>query len=780
MIRFLTRKVRKIDKENWDSSRNEILMNALDDEVIMIYRDGEYYGHIDMHSPLNIMLPEWNPDFEPQELVFDDEVIEKAYGLFGKCKKLRMIPLNLLLPSSEVMIFICYKTPVEDISVYESALDTCVASERTKALFLEKLLKGKELLILSDLDEFTYKCYCMIQNSGIQIRVEGLLWPLVKIGNNGDGFVPEEKICHVTPEWISEIGAVINAEECMRVKSKLREKGIDAYTLLVPVENQIDEYSIMEDIMRKYPLSFYRIAKKRYKTKLENYFFRKFLKIEDEEEIISIADEEFIHPEMLGDEQATIFLIGPCIAGGSAGFESWSLASILRKKTVQNSLKYKIKRVGTTAYSMDVEQVTAELDITNEDIVFLFCSNLNPDYVTMEGSIDLRPIYNQRKTEELFFQDHPMHTLGTGNEAIADIMLPYILKKPKEELRHYMQIGVPRLTRMQRKELDAFIEDIRIPEIIKDKETVGAIVMNANPFTRGHCYLIEKAAECVTYLYVMVVREDLSEFEFQDRFRLVKKGTAHLKNVVVVSSGSFVLSRQTMSEYFQKEDLQGRRIDASKDVAFFGKYIASALSIGVRFVGEEPFDSVTRQYNEEMKEKLPVYGIKVVEIPRKNSEGNIISASIVRDLYQKEDWKGLEKFVPEDTLQFLKSKPLMRNKKLLAGSIKKKERYLHEWTKLFADNTKVVLYATGKNGEGIYDRLSEEEKEKVCFVDIKATKKKYQFCGKQVEEPEKLITDLNQVPIIITTTKYQLEACRYLLELGVEINRMHQNMTIYL
>lgn len=778
MIRFVIRKIKKIDKAEWDSFPKNILLSALDDEVIMIYKDGVYYGHVDMHTPLNIMIPERNSDFEPQELLFNDEVVEKAYEIFRHCRNLCIIPVKLALPVNDIMIFASYKMPADDLSVYEcaiAALDTYDASERTRKLFVSRLLKGKEVIVLNGLNEFTYKCYCMLENTDIQIRVEGEIWSLVGVRNTDTIIVPDEQVYHMTPEYISEVAAVINAEECVYVKDLLCKKGIDAYTLLVPTEDQINEYSAMEEIMRTYPISFNRLVRKKYRTKLEDYFLRKFLRIENDGEIGEIPEGEFIHPEILGDEQATIFLIGPCIAGGTAGLESWSLAHFLRRKT---SGKYKIKRVVMTAYSMDVEQTVAELDITNQDIVFFSCSNFSRDFVAAERNIDLSPVYNQRK-EKLFFQDHLMHTLGVGNEAIAEYMQPYIWKKSEENIRRYLQIGIPRLTHKQKTELDAYIESIRIDKKVVDNEPIGAIVMNANPFTLGHLYLIEKAAASVTYLYVMVVREDLSEFQFGDRLRLVKEGTAQFKNVFVVSSGSFVLSRRTMSEYFQKEELQEKQIDASRDVAFFGAYIAPGLSISVRFVGEEPLDCVTRQYNEEMKEKLPEHGVKVVEIPRKSMGETIISASMVRKYYREGNWSKLQQMLPKVTLQFLESRPLIRNKAILVREMERRGSSAYHWKDLFAENEGVILYAAGKNGKGIYECLSKEEKEKVHFVDIKAEQKSYQFCGKEVESPQTLITNLCQSPIIITTTKFQREACRYLLEIGVEIDRMYQNMTNY-
>ena len=72
----------------------------------------------------------------------------------------------------------------------------------------------------------------------------------------------------------------------------------------------------------------------------------------------------------------------------------------------------------------------------------------------------------------------------------------------------------------------------------------------------------------------------------------------------------------TMPLYFQKQKKKQAVLDASNDLRLFGNYIAPGLGITIRFVGEEPIDLVTKQYNETMKNMLPMYGISVTEIPR--------------------------------------------------------------------------------------------------------------------------------------------------------------------
>lgn len=187
--------------------------------------------------------------------------------------------------------------------------------------------------------------------------------------------------------------------------------------------------------------------------------------------------------------------------------------------------------------------------------------------------------------------------------------------------------------------------------------TIGSVVMNCNPFTLGHRFLVEQALKQCDFLIVFVVQEDKSRFPFEDRLRLVKEGVADLKNVAVFPSGKFVLSSLTFSEYFNKSELQDRTIDTSLDVTVFAREIAPCLHITKRFAGEEPFDAVTRQYNETMRRVLPEYGIEFVVFPRKTDargEGAVISASRVRELLGKGDFEAIRSLVPESTYRYLK------------------------------------------------------------------------------------------------------------------------------
>lgn len=194
------------------------------------------------------------------------------------------------------------------------------------------------------------------------------------------------------------------------------------------------------------------------------------------------------------------------------------------------------------------------------------------------------------------------------------------------------------------------------PKSIPEGAVIGSIVVNCNPFTLGHRHLVEMGAKMADFLYVFVLEENRSDFTFQERFDLVKKGVADLDNVLVLPSGQYIISTETFPEYFDKESKPNTIIDPSYDLQLFGEYICKTLGITVRFAGEEPLDAVTRQYNEHMSRLLPRYGVKFVEIPRKRIGSMPVSASIVRKLLKENRLEELRSLVPKTTYDYLISK----------------------------------------------------------------------------------------------------------------------------
>lgn len=190
-------------------------------------------------------------------------------------------------------------------------------------------------------------------------------------------------------------------------------------------------------------------------------------------------------------------------------------------------------------------------------------------------------------------------------------------------------------------------------DALKPGKVIGSIVVNCNPFTYGHRYLIEQALLQCDYLHVLVLSDNRSYFSAKERFQMVLSGTRDLPRAVVHKASDFVISAATFPTYFVKEKAQAEKANCRLDLELFGRRIAPALGITKRFVGTEPTCQVTGHYNEEMKKILPEYGILVTEFQRKDYEGEDISASTVRIWYEKGEFERIRGLVPETTLKYL-------------------------------------------------------------------------------------------------------------------------------
>lgn len=177
----------------------------------------------------------------------------------------------------------------------------------------------------------------------------------------------------------------------------------------------------------------------------------------------------------------------------------------------------------------------------------------------------------------------------------------------------------------------------------------GVVVMNCNPFTLGHRYLIEQAAKQVERLFVMVVREDCSLFAYAERKAMVEQSVAHLKNVTVIDGSEYAISQATFPTYFLKRLDDAADTQMLLDLDLFRRHIAPALGATVRFVGTEPTDRLTRRYNQLMHDVLA----DVRETARLEKKGNAVSASRVRKAMEQGDMSTIRQLVPPTTLPYI-------------------------------------------------------------------------------------------------------------------------------
>ena len=204
--------------------------------------------------------------------------------------------------------------------------------------------------------------------------------------------------------------------------------------------------------------------------------------------------------------------------------------------------------------------------------------------------------------------------------------------------------------------LDNKIEELhKILKSMEDDRESGAIVINANPMTKGHLYLIETARKMTDLLHVFMVEEDGSTFPYEFRYKIVAEEVSKLDNVILHRGNDYIISKNTFPTYFYKDEKTVLKAYSELDTKIFGRYFVKTLNIKKRFVGSEDKDLVTKNYNDTMKKILPQYGVELLEIPRIESGGQVISASRVRKLLKERKFEEAYKYLPDATIEALKS-----------------------------------------------------------------------------------------------------------------------------
>ncbi len=368
----------------------------------------------------------------------------------------------------------------------------------------------------------------------------------------------------------------------------------------------------------------------------------------------------------------TIHMYGRCGVFGYAVEDKDTMPSALQAILNENGEKIRVENHGLWGADDEkiLKNISIDLDegtIQQEDVVVVYMAGL-PWMEELEifsvKYYDTTLIFHEFLNKGGTFFDRPGHMTAKGYAFIAR----YLYQKLKET----GSLNQDNLTTLKTKyrtraicnqknpenmdiELRKYLDKTKELIAAKDLETdmAGAIVMNCNPFTNGHRYLIEEAMKYVEVLFLFVLEEDRSYYSFEDRFQMVKLGTEDLEKVYVIPSGKFIISAMTFPEYFLKEYQPDITIQAANDVSLFGRYIAPFFHIKKRFAGTEPTDKVTAQYNEQMKKILPLYGVELCEIPRLRKGNSYVTATEVRRCMERHDWMRVKELVPYSTYQYL-------------------------------------------------------------------------------------------------------------------------------
>ncbi|MBZ7977017.1 [citrate (pro-3S)-lyase] ligase [Campylobacter sp. RM12637] len=199
----------------------------------------------------------------------------------------------------------------------------------------------------------------------------------------------------------------------------------------------------------------------------------------------------------------------------------------------------------------------------------------------------------------------------------------------------------------------------------KRAKKIGSIVMNLNPMSKGHLYLIQKALKHCEILHIFILSEDLSMFNTKARLEIVRNELKDYKNIIIHESKNYIISKATFPTYFLKDNANVNEIYSRLDITLFATKIAPILGINMRFFGTEPKDKITKDYNQKAKEILKEFKIKFYEISRARINKKVISASRIRKIILNDkDYlnnKELKSLCANSTYEYLKNNLITKN-----------------------------------------------------------------------------------------------------------------------
>lgn len=186
---------------------------------------------------------------------------------------------------------------------------------------------------------------------------------------------------------------------------------------------------------------------------------------------------------------------------------------------------------------------------------------------------------------------------------------------------------------------------------INETSDIACIVMNGNPITNGHVYLIEEASKNHKMVVLFVVEEDKSEFTFKERFSMAYISTMRLGNVCVIPSSKYVVSSSTFPSYFLQNETEVSEQYSLIDALIFKEYFIKNLFIKKRYVGSETINKMVN-YNNILKQVLED---KLEILNRLQENEEVISASKVRSLLKEGKIEEALKYTPQETAFILRN-----------------------------------------------------------------------------------------------------------------------------
>ena len=366
-----------------------------------------------------------------------------------------------------------------------------------------------------------------------------------------------------------------------------------------------------------------------------------------------------------------IHMFGPCIVQGICVTDEYTIESYLQRKLNRKCKNhYKVFNHGAASHTPDssfCNDILVAMDTClhkGDTVIFLDAfSDSAFEWLADEDIQVIKDIHMFDGTAN-YFMNNTYHCNHLANQKYASLIFPYISIRNDcdvENHKYFEEKNIDLDFRddafLHNPELRRYSDEVAERFGVKkaEQKKIAAICTQANPFTKGHYYLVEKAAREMDYVYVFVVQDSLNALPFLDRMQIVKNAVKDLENVFVVSCGTFMSSFRTFPDYFTVAKYENGfdLVNVITDTKIFASIFCKKLNIKYRYLGEEPNDVYTQQLNEHFFEVLPQYGVTPVLVKRASYGEKPISASAVRRMIEDKQYEEVKNYIHDYTLKVL-------------------------------------------------------------------------------------------------------------------------------
>lgn len=363
-----------------------------------------------------------------------------------------------------------------------------------------------------------------------------------------------------------------------------------------------------------------------------------------------------------------IYFYGNCTAIGDGSYSpDKTIESYLQRKLNDKGLKYQVINCGNGGL-VDIDGLAINwlyklmdtpmrcgdvVIVTNIRLAHLYRGG-NMEYAPKQIHSLLPPFAAKENLDKkCFWEPHLGHLNVVGQEIAADYIFGIIQKDLRNrnhlDKRKSFSLAHPVPWKDESK-LGDWLKKLSFLSPHHD-ETSGAVILRADPFTKGHLHLLQQAVDSCKHLFVFLVEGEDALLPAENRKKLIESCTKNMPVTLVPALGNCMRDRLSFILAFWRIYTNGvEPFDPVDDTYTFARYIASELNIKMRFFGEEPFDEFKRRYSILKREILTEEGIEYVEIPRMRlPDGRDIITAEVREIWKKDGWRACMDYLPEET-----------------------------------------------------------------------------------------------------------------------------------